>query len=1099
MVKKILLLLSGVLLCVWGLSAQTRSVKGVVLEEDGSPVIGATVAVQGTTIGTTTLSDGTFSLSDVPSSAKEIEFSFIGYVTQWLEIESNMRVVLVSDVQQVDAVIVTGMTKTDKRLFTGAADRLSADDVKLAGIVDVSRSLEGRSAGVSVQNVSGTFGSAPKIRIRGATSIFGSSKPLWVVDGVIIDDVIDVDADALSSGDATTLISSAIAGLNADDIESFNILKDGSATSIYGARAMAGVIVITTKKGRAGEDRINYSGEFTMRLVPQYGDFNIMNSQEQMSVYQEMYEKGWLNNARVANASSSGVYGKMWGLVNSGELLNTESSRNAYLRQYEYMNTDWFDALFKPSLMHNHSVSMSSGTEKAQYYASMSVLADPGWSVMSKVDRYTANMNASFKVYDDVTLNLISNASYRKQLAPGTLSATTDAVFGEVKRDFDINPYSYALNTSRALNASEYYTRNYAPFNILDELENNFIDLDVVDTKFQGELKYNPIKGLDLSALFAVRYSATTQEHHIMDASNQAQAYRAMPTTVIRDNNPFLYTDPLDPFAVPISILPEGGILNRRDNKMFAYDFRFSGSYNTTIDDDHIINAFGGMEINSSDRHETWFRGWGMQYSMGEIPFYAYEVFKKGKEENTQYYGLTNTRYRNVAGFANLTYSYKARYTINGTLRYEGTNRMGKSSQARWLPTWNIAGSWNVDQEEFFQPLTKTISNLSFKASYSLTADRGPAFVTNSSVVITSYNPWRPTAETTESGLEVVSAENENLTYEKKHELNLGMTLGLFEGRINMAADWYKRDNFDLIGMTVTQGGSGDITKYGNTAAMESSGWELTLSSKNIATKNFTWTTDFVYAHSESKITKLLSNKRAIDMVTGTGFGAEGYPVRSIFSYDFQGLNSEGLPTFVNEKGEVTTTDINFQERDNLDNLVYSGSADPTDYGSLGNTFRYKGLRLNVFMTYSYGNVVRLNEYFASSYSDLSTMPREFQNRWMTAGDELKTDIPTIASVRQVEADTYIGVAYNAYNYSTARIAKGDFIRMKEISLSYDFPKKVFSKLGFNSLSLKLQATNLFLIYSDDALNGQDPEFFNSGGVAAPVPKQFTLSLKIGL
>ena len=225
----------------------------------------------------------------------------------------------------------------------------------------------------------------------------------------------------------------------------------------------------------------------------------------------------------------------------------------------------------------------------------------------------------------------------------------------------------------------------------------------------------------------------------------------------------------------------------------------------------------------------------------------------------------------------------------------------------------------------------------------------------------------------------------------------------------------------------------------------------------------------------------------------------EGYPSRSIFSFDFQGLNDEGIPQFINEKGQLTTTSINFQERNNLGHLKYSGTADPTDFGSFGNMFRLYGFKLNVFITYSFGNVIRLDPVFSESYSDLLSMPREFRNRWMRPGDENHTDIPVIANKRQVEKDNYLSRAYNAYNYSTARIAKGDFIRMKEISLTYDFPKRWIKKLRFSNMSLKLQATNLFLIYADKKLNGQDPEFFNTGGVAVPVPKQFTLTLKIGL
>ena len=209
--------------------------------------------------------------------------------TQEIPIKTGtIRILMKPDAEVLEEVVVTGMQKMDKRLFTGATQQLTADNVKLDGLPDISRGLEGRAAGVSVQNVSGTFGTAPKIRVRGATSIYGSSKPLWVVDGVIMEDAVEVSADQLSSGDAETLISSAIAGLNADDIESFQILKDGSATSIYGARAMAGVIVVTTKKGKAGVSKINYTGEFTTRMVPSYKEFNIMNSQEQMGIYKEL-------------------------------------------------------------------------------------------------------------------------------------------------------------------------------------------------------------------------------------------------------------------------------------------------------------------------------------------------------------------------------------------------------------------------------------------------------------------------------------------------------------------------------------------------------------------------------------------------------------------------------------------------------------------------------------------------------------------------------------------------------------------------------------------------------------------------------------------
>ena len=634
--------------------AQPKTVKGtVVAASDGQPLVGATVTIDGNTkyYAITDL-DGNFQINNVPSGAKNVVASNMGYKDASVPVAANVKIAMEDDVNVLEAAVATGMYTVDRRLNTGSTVKIDASESNISGMADISRSLEGRAAGVSVQNVSGTFGTAPKIRVRGATSIYGSSKPLWVVDGVIMEDVVDVSADQLSSGDANTLISSAIAGLNSDDIETFDILKDGSATSIYGARAMAGVIVVTTKKGKSGQSHITYTGEYTYRLKPSYDTFNIMNSQDQMEVYQELQQKGYLNYAETANASNSGIYGKMYQLISqydatSGSfgLENTQKARNAYLRAAEFRNTDWFDILFNNTIQHNHSISASGGTEKANYYASLSVMQDPGWTLQSSVQRYTANVNTGFKLSNKLTLNLIGNASYRKQRAPGTINGETDVVSGEVKRDFDINPYSYALNTSRALDPDEYYTRNYSPFNIKHELENNYLDLGVNDIRVQGELKFKPFESLEISGIAAYKHAGTTQEHYVLDYANQALAYREASTPAIRDANPFLYKDPENLYGYKYSVMPVmpvGGIYERTENSMDGWDLRATASFNKTFAQDHTVNLFGGAEVNSLDRHSTWFRGWGMQFDFGEIANYDYHVFKQGAEENTQYFTMVH-------------------------------------------------------------------------------------------------------------------------------------------------------------------------------------------------------------------------------------------------------------------------------------------------------------------------------------------------------------------------------------------------------------------------------------------------------------------------
>jgi len=1107
--KFYLLILPLLIFNIGILIAQSSKITGTVVDEMGEPIIGATIIPKGTSqLGTVTNIDGKFSLN-LPAQTKKITVSYLGMKSEEVDVKPVMKIKLYPDSKQLNEVVVTGMVKIDKRLFTGATDKLDATKTKIDGITDVSRALEGRSAGVSVQNVSGTFGTAPKIRVRGATSIYGNSKPLWVVDGVVQEDAIDVSSDALSSGNAETLISSAIAGINADDIESFQILKDGSATSIYGARAMAGVVVITTKKGKAGVSRINYTGEFTSRMMPNYDDFNISNSQQQMGIYQEMERKGWLEFANIAGAANTGVYGKMYQLISdysNGEygLVNSLGARNAYLQEAEFRNTDWFGLLFNQNLTQNHAVSISTGTEKAKFYVSLSVFDDPGWTKASGVERYTANANGSFLLSKSLTLNLLTSNSYRKQKAPGTLSQDIDVVSGEVKREFDINPYSFALNTSRTLDPSVYYKRNYAPFNIFSELDNNYIDLNVADLKFQAELNWKILQGLEANVLTAIKYQTSSQEHHIKDKSNQAEAYRAgiyPEDATVSENNPLLYTNPDDPSAFPVSVLPVGGIYDRTAYSMRGVDFRGSLTYNTAINDTHILNLFAGMETGSTDRNKAWSRGWGYQYDNGGNPFYDPNVFKQGKEENAQYYSNDWTFSRDVAFFGSATYSYKGRYTVNGTGRYEGSNKLGKSTSSRWLPTWNIAGAWNAHEEKWFnKAFNPVLSHATFKASYSLTADRGPSFVTNSQVVFKSTNPWRPTAGVAESAIVIEDLENNQLTYEKKHEFNVGTSLGFLNNRINIDADYYTRQNFDLIGLAYTTGVGGQIEKYANVASMKSEGVELTFSTRNIVTKNFSWNTDFIFSKAVNTITDLKSRSNVIQLVSGAGFALQGYPVRSLFSIPFAGLNDEGLPTFINQDGVNTVTDINFQEFEKLGFLKYEGPTDPTITGSLGNSFSFKGFTLNAFITYSFGNKVRLDPVFNDNYTDLSSLPKEFKNRWVLPGDEVFTTIPVIASKRQYQ--TYgreLAYAYNAYNYSTERIADGGFVRLKEMSLSYDIPKKLVAAMNLSTLQLKIQATNLFLLYSDKKLNGQDPEFFNTGGVASPLPRQFTVTLRLGI
>lgn len=1095
-----------------GVQAQTANqpVSGRVTGENNQPLSGVSVKVIGTDRGTTTSDDGSFSL--LVSAGNQIEFSYLGYSSTTVRFtnQKSLNVSLTSaGGGQLDSVVVTGFQNIAKKKFTGAAVTLKADDIRQPGVVDVSRMLEGRAAGVSVQNVSSTFGSAPKVRIRGATSINGDNKPLWVVDGVVLEDIVNISNDQLSSGDPTTLLGSSVAGINSNDIETFDILKDAAATALYGARAMNGVIVITTKKGRTGKTSINYTGNFTTQLKPQYSEYNIMNSAQQMSVLGELDRKGILA-PDILSRADYGVYGKMYDLINTPDangntrLLNTPEAKSAFLKRYAGVNTDWFDLLFKNSLVQEHSLSISSGTDRSQSFFSTSLYSDNGWTIADKVKRYTLNFRNNYKFSEKLSAGFITTGSVRQQEAPGALSRVSNPVNGLYDRDFDINPFSYSLNTSRTLTAfdengdREYFRRNFAPFNVLTELENNRLKVNVIDLKLQGELGYKFTKHLRYDFIGALRYVKSTREHEITENANMANAYRAAGNATIRAANRFLYRDPDNPAAEPIVVLPYGGFYNRTEDQLVNFDFRNSINYTNTFSDKHELNVLVGQQVKLTDRQNFSNTGYGYQYDNGGVPFVDYRILKQTIESSFPYYGMTKFFDRFAAFYLNTQYTYNKKYNIYGTVRYDGSNRLGSSPEARWLPTWSFGGAWNIDEENFLQNV-KWIDYLKFRASYGLTASLGPA--TNSDIVLRSATTNRTFPSERESVIQLANLENSELTWEKNYTTNLGLDGGLFNNRLTFALDVYQRKSFDLISQIRTPGIGGEAYKFANYADLTSEGVEVLIGGPIVKTRDWSWRTNFTFGYNTTKITNVKNIPTVFDLIQAQGGNTEGYPVNSLFSIKYSGLDHyTGIPQFVvgtNKAGsDSLASEVYFQDQ-NTSILKYEGSVDPKYTGGISNTISYKAFSVSLFFTYQGGNKIRLYPAFRKAYTDFDALPKELNDRWVLPGDEVRTNVPSIVDAyqRYLISSTE---PYNTYNYSTARVASGAFMRLKTVSVTYNASRALLQKLGMASLAITAVSNNPWLIYSDKKLKGQDPEFFNTGGVAQPIQKQFVLSLKAG-
>lgn len=1096
-----ILLVSGVLIHA---NAQEMTVTGKVASaEDGGFLPGVSVRVKNSMQGTVTDIEGNYSIS-VGSPADTLVFTFIGYNTRQ-EVVGQRNIIdvqLEEEATELGEVVITGFQEVQRKLFTGSAANVKMTDAKITGMTDATQMLEGRVAGVTVDNVSGTFGTSPKIRIRGNTSINGDNQPLFVVDGVILEDLNNVSADDIMTGNANTLTASSIAGLNPDDIESFQVLKDASATALYGTRAKSGVIVITTKRGRSGQTRVNYSGNFSIHLRPSYNQFDILNSVDEMSVYREMHEKGVVDITTSVKAQNYGALGKMFSLISEHQIpWGPNGSLNEdFLNVYETANTDWFDVLFRDySLQQQHSVSLTSGTEKHNSYYSLSFLNDNGQTIADNVKRYSGTAKNTFQFTNRFSLDLKLTANYREQKVPGTQNRDFDPITGRFRRDFDINPLSYALNTSRSIRPYdsdgnlEYFRRNYAPFNIIREIELNYINIDVADIATQADVNYDITNNLTLRSTLQGRYATTQREHVIHEKSNQAEAYRADDTQYIQEANPLLFRDPDDPGAQPKVVLPEGGFNNVNEDELKNFYVRNSIDWSSTFNTVHSVSVLAGQEIKYTDRMSRRVDGIGVVYENGGIVNTDPLIIDFLNRQGIQTYALAVDRERFAGFFLNGAYSFKEKYIFNGTVRYDGSNRLGKSKKARYLPTWNVSGAWNVDRESFFR--VPWVDYLKLRATYGLSANLGPN--TSALLNLQSAVTLRPTD--VETFLYIQDLENADLTWEKLNEFNVGIDLGVFNNRITATADFYKRNSFDLIGLLQTSGVGGNPYKYGNYADMESQGFEVSINTVNLTINDFSWITNFNIGYTHDRITRLDFNPRIADAIVQGGAAVLGGPRRGLFSTKFAGLDSRGIPTYYDGSGEVVYN-YDLQERENLTDVIkYEGSAEPRGAGGLSNIFNYRNFSLNVFLSFKFDYKIRLDDAFSPRYTDFSSLPKSFVNRWVVPGDEAITDVPVILDKQILEGGNsdYLS-AYDLYNNSTVRVADGTYVRLKSVRLGYILPGSVARRIGANTAQLSVEAQNMMLLYSDSKLNGQDPEFFSAGGVALPQPRLITTAITIG-
>ena len=1004
--------------------AQTIQAKGKVIDSEGKALAGVSVsAKQDKALHTTTASDGTFSIQVA---------------------EKTILVFTLTGKQTVELVATT--TPMQVTLPNAAPEKKETTTV---------------------------------VSMRQATSVKSVYYPLWVIDGVIYKEDKDFNVADLASPEAKRLIAAALPGLSESDIQSFQVINDASATALYGQRALGGVISVRTSKAGQGTNSFTYQAELTYRAIPSYREFNILNSQDQMAVFNEMANGKSLDNEAVFIASRYGVYGYLYNSIYNyndltGEygVLNTDAGRAAYLRAAELRNTNWFKELFQHSIRHQHTLTFSTGTQKANYYASLNANLDPGWNKYENSQTYSFNFNADFRPFKGWSFGIRSTASY-----------------GKVHYGGDWRPGSYAPTASRTLDPNAFYAYDYTPFNIKHELQHNTRDYKTANLSLQATIDWQPITQLRLSALGALRYrdqyGVTDRDEH----SNAAEVYRNISKSIIRSYSDYLYKPLDDPTALPQIVMPYGGIRNSQNIIDERYDGQIKAHYNDTFgsNGEHSLSAVAGLEVFEERHLNEWFDAYGVNYNLGYLTTYSPLLFTNLRNKGKQYYEIRPTLNRGVSLVGNVDYTLLGRYRVNASYRREGTNQFGRARTIRYIPTWNVGGNWSIDQESFF-PKLKPLSSLSMSLSYGMSGTI--PYVHNALPRLKTLLPFFGDANLIEPGVYIDEPANYDLTYEKMYELNWGLNFGLFDERISAGITLFNRQGRDLIDQVFPQGTGGFVDYlYGNVAQMSAKGIELSLTTQNIRTRDFSWSTSITYSRNTNKVTRLNTSPSVKNLTDEKGAARQGYPLNSLFSIPFYKLDENGHPRFFLPDGadvlpdgrHITSPKTGEQvswtasQPEEINYLVYSGTRTPTDQGGINNSFSFKNFRLGVYVYYSFGGVKRLPEQFATKYNDHQVMGKEFNRRWLRAGDEERTNVPVIATDAHRQANPYLSNAYTNYNKSDVRVAKTDYVQLRDISLSYTVPKSFVDRLRLSSLSLKLQASNVALLYADKKLNGALP------------------------
>lgn len=1036
--------------------AQTRAISGRVTDQktnEGLP--GVTVLLKGTTAGVSTNADGNFSL-DVPTSGGTLVISSVNFVNQELPIgnQSQFTVALVEDVKQLSEVVVTGYGTQERRDVTGSVATVKGEAISNLATPSFGQQLAGRAAGVQVQTPSGLLGQQPIIQIRGTNSISSGTFPLVVVDGqpIFTGQLSGVDGNG----------SNGLADINPNDIESYEVLKDGSATAIYGSRGANGVILITTKHGRKGRVAVTY--DTYIGAAKTLKRYSVLGASDFIAI----------SNEKDLNAGGLGTL--------AAPFTDATGANNN-------VSTDWQNEVFRTGFQQNHALTVSGATDKTNYFFSAGFTDQSGVIKPNTLQRFTfrSNIDTEVKKWLHVGMNigLTRSQTIGLNTSGNGLSGNVAAallLFPNVPaRNADGTPYSTASGTLGQGSNAQGISFSYP--NIDFALDNNVYRSTSYRILGNGYLEVEPVKNLRLRT----QLSTDTQ---------------------LEDD--FLYYDPRQGDGRGVN-----GLVNQYFSPNIRWNFINTATYNNIIAEDHKINTVVGVEYQKTTVDNFYAQGTGISDRLlgqhGIItntlttPTIGGDYYQNGFQS---YFGRVN-------------YSFKDRYLLSFTLRSDALSSLAPGHQRGLFPGGSLG--WRVSQEDFFKnsALANFWTDFKLRASY--------AQVGNADIGVFPYaGTYSPVQYGSQAAIGYSQFGNGNLKYETSKKEDYGIDLGFFDGRITVNADYYRNliDGLILGVPTAPSLGVPNNSYNDNVGSMYNKGFELGITTQNVRNENFSWTTSFNFSTNRNQVTSLGGNNTPIyNTYLGGTYTATrvGESISSLYGFDYQGVNSaNGNPLYKKADGTLVQGNIlaaaatatnpktsgstyyvydpanptaltTVSSLSTADKIIL-GQTNPKIFGGFDNNFSYKGLDLDVFLRYSFGNKIMnttRQQLLQMTFLNNST---EILDRWQKPGDITNTPRAVYGT------DAFVNTTNSA---SSRFVESGNFVRVQNITLGYTLPSRIVVPIGLSRVRIFAQAQNLATITH---YKGVDPEVSSSTsntlrGIdynSNPQQRVFTGGLNIG-